>query len=331
MIKLWARKPECSSSRPPSLIPNDWVIRPAGSTPPRSRPSTRRSGSSSRSNHPEHRRGRSEPQMREKRRCDARGRRSTARAGGSSRSGKYALCAYFPDLTVRSGVAGPIDHQAAAPRRLEACLAALTEPTRRFVHRPAAIALVPADLWEGRGVNDARRDHEAGCAVGCCGSSVGGNDAWPSLRPSAAYQGDAHPADPPRAEEIVLVMRQAGDRVHGLRLRELIVVMWRAGLRIGEALALTESALDPDRGAILVRHGKGEKASRGWNGSVGRGVAPPLAGLSRPDSGWPAVLRHRRTDPRQGADTGHKPSVRGTPSRAAGKSLPAPVRRREPL
>lgn len=39
----------------------------------------------------------------------------------------------------------------------------------------------------------------------------------------------------------------------------LIVVMWRAGLRISEALALTESDPDPDRGAILVRHGKANK------------------------------------------------------------------------
>jgi site-specific recombinase XerD len=35
--------------------------------------------------------------------------------------------------------------------------------------------------------------------------------------------------------------------------------MWRAGLRISEALALTESDLDLDRGAVLVRHGKGDK------------------------------------------------------------------------
>ena len=34
-------------------------------------------------------------------------------------------------------------------------------------------------------------------------------------------------------------MRAAGDRVHGRRLRALIVIMWRAGLRIQEALALT--------------------------------------------------------------------------------------------
>lgn len=54
-------------------------------------------------------------------------------------------------------------------------------------------------------------------------------------------------------------MRRAGDHAHGLRLRGLIVVMWRAGLRISEALTLTGSDLDEDRGAILVRHDKGAK------------------------------------------------------------------------
>jgi site-specific recombinase XerC len=72
-------------------------------------------------------------------------------------------------------------------------------------------------------------------------------------------KGMRYPADPPTVEEIVLVMRYAGDRPHGLRLRGLIVVMWRAGLRISETLALTESDLDSDHGAILVRHGKGNK------------------------------------------------------------------------
>jgi hypothetical protein len=68
-----------------------------------------------------------------------------------------------------------------------------------------------------------------------------------------------YPADPPTVEEIVLVMRHWPDHADGLRLRGLIVVMWRAGLRISETLTLTESDLDADRGAILVRHGKGDK------------------------------------------------------------------------
>jgi site-specific recombinase XerD len=66
-----------------------------------------------------------------------------------------------------------------------------------------------------------------------------------------------YPADPPTVEEIVAVMRAAGDTTHGRRLRALIAVLWRAGLRISEALALGEADLDPRRGAVLVRRGKG--------------------------------------------------------------------------
>ncbi len=50
-------------------------------------------------------------------------------------------------------------------------------------------------------------------------------------------KGRRYPADPPTIEEIVAVMRHAGDGIHGRRLRGLIVVLWRAGLRIHEALA----------------------------------------------------------------------------------------------
>ena len=55
------------------------------------------------------------------------------------------------------------------------------------------------------------------------------------------------------------MMRTAGAGADGVRLRALIVVLWRAGLRIGEALALAETDLDARRGAVLVRHGKGDK------------------------------------------------------------------------
>ena len=70
-------------------------------------------------------------------------------------------------------------------------------------------------------------------------------------------KGRRYPADPPTVEEIVAVMRQAGTTPHGLRMRGVIVVLWRAGLRIHEALALTEADLDARRGAVLVRRGKG--------------------------------------------------------------------------
>src|SRR4051794_20025955 len=49
-------------------------------------------------------------------------------------------------------------------------------------------------------------------------------------------KGARSPADPPTVEEIVAVMRQAGETSHGLRMRGLIVMLWRAGLRIHEAL-----------------------------------------------------------------------------------------------
>jgi site-specific recombinase XerD len=58
-------------------------------------------------------------------------------------------------------------------------------------------------------------------------------------------------------EEIVSVMRTISDRADGHRLRALVVLLWRAGLRISEALALQESDLDRSRGAVPVRRGKG--------------------------------------------------------------------------
>jgi len=70
-------------------------------------------------------------------------------------------------------------------------------------------------------------------------------------------KGLRYPADPPKVEEIIAVMRAAGDDAHGRRLRGLIVILWRAGLRIQEALALAEADLDQRRGALLVRRGKG--------------------------------------------------------------------------
>jgi site-specific recombinase XerD len=70
-------------------------------------------------------------------------------------------------------------------------------------------------------------------------------------------KGRTYPADPPTVDEIIAVMRQAGDSPHGLRARSLIVVLWRGALRIQEALSLTESDLDPCRSSVIVKEGKG--------------------------------------------------------------------------
>jgi site-specific recombinase XerD len=72
-------------------------------------------------------------------------------------------------------------------------------------------------------------------------------------------KGQRYPADPPTVDEIVAVMRHAQQARYGDRLIGLIVVLWRAGLRINEALSLTETDLDQQRGSILVRHGKNDR------------------------------------------------------------------------
>jgi integrase len=53
-------------------------------------------------------------------------------------------------------------------------------------------------------------------------------------------KGMRYPDDPPTVEEIVAVMRHVPDDRHGRRVQAMIVVLWRAGLRIQEALALAE-------------------------------------------------------------------------------------------
>src|SRR5919112_42724 len=78
-------------------------------------------------------------------------------------------------------------------------------------------------------------------------------------------KGLQYPADPPTVDEIVAVLRHTGENRHGFRLRAIIVVLWRAGLRVQEALALTEHDLDPRRGSVLVRNAReGGGARSGW-------------------------------------------------------------------
>jgi integrase len=84
-------------------------------------------------------------------------------------------------------------------------------------------------------------------------ASVAGKPNQVFARRRPGNKGRRYPADPPRVEEIVAVIRQAGTDRYGRRQRGLIIVLWRAGLRISEALALTESDLEVTRGSVLVR------------------------------------------------------------------------------
>ena len=49
------------------------------------------------------------------------------------------------------------------------------------------------------------------------------------LAPRPGDKGRPYPADPPRVEEMVAVMKQAGDGEFGRRLRGIIVVLGAAG------------------------------------------------------------------------------------------------------
>ena len=58
-------------------------------------------------------------------------------------------------------------------------------------------------------------------------------------------KGEQYPADPPTVEEIISAMRKIGDGADGHRLRALIVLLWRAGLRISQAPTLRSAGARP--------------------------------------------------------------------------------------
>ncbi len=76
-----------------------------------------------------------------------------------------------------------------------------------------------------------------------------------------AAQGRRYPPDPPRTEEIIAVMRCC-DGLHGARARGLIVVLWRAGLRIQEALDLSELDLGSRQGRCSCAAARAAAAAR---------------------------------------------------------------------
>jgi len=71
------------------------------------------------------------------------------------------------------------------------------------------------------------------------------------------------PPEPLTADEVRSLLAAASNRAPtGIRNRALIVVLWRAGLRISEALALMPRDVDLEAGTLHVRHGKGDRSRK---------------------------------------------------------------------
>lgn len=78
--------------------------------------------------------------------------------------------------------------------------------------------------------------------------------------PSAQY-GRTYPAEHLRRAEIMDMLAAFDQRDPvDMRNRTLMVVLWRSGLRVSEALALTPNDIDLEYMSIRVLHGKGDKA-----------------------------------------------------------------------
>lgn len=79
----------------------------------------------------------------------------------------------------------------------------------------------------------------------------------------APSKGRKYPPNPFTVEEIVKLTNHVGDvtknPIYAERLRALILVLWRSGLRISEALALDEHDCKAAASEVLVRRGKGGK------------------------------------------------------------------------
>jgi hypothetical protein len=122
-------------------------------------------------------------------------------------------------------------------------------------------------------------------------------------------KGICYPADPPTVEEIVAVMRHAGDRVHGRRLRGLILVLWRAGLRIHEALALGEATWIRDAGRCLCAGARAVAAARsGWTTGRGSSLSPGSRCVSSCRSGRRSASSTARPADGRGRPPRHAPS-----------------------
>jgi len=200
----------------------------------------------------------------------------------------------------------------------------------RLVHRPggAREAQSPRCLLRG-GVSAGSAARSVRCAIGRRSHTVSavldaaGRRRSPATMPgyhacrAPRNKGQLYPADPPTVEEIIAVMRQTPDDRHGARLRALIVVLWRGGLRVREALALGERDLDPRRGSLLCAAARAAAGARSaWTPGRGSSCRPGLA----PASSCRSDRRSASSPDRREAGPGRAPE-------SASSSVGSPFRR----
>ncbi|HSJ71532.1 MAG TPA: tyrosine-type recombinase/integrase [Acidimicrobiia bacterium] len=95
------------------------------------------------------------------------------------------------------------------------------------------------------------------------------------------------PAEILTPDEVLAIMAQRPDTVVGIRDRAIITVLYRAGLRVGEALALQPKDVDLGIGSITVLHGKGDRRR---TVGIDPGAAPHI-------ERWIAVRRDQLAPP----------------------------------
>jgi integrase len=122
---------------------------------------------------------------------------------------------------------------------------------------------------------------------------------YPAGRPPR-NKGLRHPPDPPWSRRSSRSCARPATVSMAPAYGLCIVLLWRAGVRINEALTLTEHDLEPDAGSVLIRHGKGgrrrEVGMDRWGGDhlrpwlelrIGMPVGPLLCVVDGPTRGRP--------------------------------------------
>lgn len=120
---------------------------------------------------------------------------------------------------------------------------------------------------------------------------------WLGLGGRCRLEQGGNPTDPPTVDEIVAVMRQAGDDRHGRRMRGLIVHLWRPARQNGRSCRSRSVSLNEERAYAsllptvsirFTRRRRSCRLARGrrwWRRRRGvRGVL--LAGRLRSLAGW---------------------------------------------